>query len=232
MEQEKIWDHYQAGGEATDLAFQGARARHEYIVDLIPSGSVVLNIGVGDGGLERKLIDRGCVPYSLDPSEASIVRLRERFGMGERAQVGYSQSIPMEDGFFDVVVMSEVIEHLETEVLEASLADVARVLKRSGRFIGTTPAEEDLRVSDCLCPSCGTNFHRWGHVQSFDETRLRQLLSVEFRSLDISRHYFSSGSENWRGKLFGIAKTLQLRAGRTGSNETFVFYGRPFAVRP
>lgn len=175
MDQTKIWDHFQNDDEIGDV-FINAFPRYEFIAQQIASGMSVLNIGVGRGGLENILLKKGAVVSSLDPSESAIDRLRKQYELGERAQVGFSQSIPFPDGQFDVVVMSEVLEHLSNDVLNSTLVEVRRVLKPDGYFIGTVPANENLLDNRAVCPHCGGSFHRWGHVQSFSPMRLRELL--------------------------------------------------------
>ncbi len=49
-----------------------------------------------------------------------------------RAQVGFSQNIPFPDSQFDVVIMTEVLEHRTDDVLNATLGEVKRVLKPRG----------------------------------------------------------------------------------------------------
>ncbi|MEJ2061217.1 MAG: class I SAM-dependent methyltransferase [Gammaproteobacteria bacterium] len=176
MEQNKIWEYYQ-NNDDTDDAFVNARPRYAFISKQISKSSDVLNIGVGRGGLESILVDKDVNIHCLDPSEESINRIRNEFGIGERAKVGFSQAIPFPDATFDVVVMSEVLEHLSDEVLESTLREVGRVLKPGGRFIGTVPANEDLKASEVICPQCGLKFHRWGHVHSFSVDSLKELLS-------------------------------------------------------
>jgi SAM-dependent methyltransferase len=55
----------------------------------------------------------------------------------DEAKVGVGESIPFEDGRFDVVVADNVLEHLTDP--DAVFAEVARVLKPGGRFIAKTP---------------------------------------------------------------------------------------------
>lgn len=175
MEQAKIWEFFQHENQLGD-AFEGALPRYRFIAKKIPSGKNVLNIGVGRGGLESILIKNGVQVNCLDPSESTIDMLRKKHKLGERAKVGFCQSIPFSDNKFDFVVMSEVLEHLSDEVLNLTLDEVRRVLKNSGRFIGTVPANEKLLDNQALCPHCGLAFHRWGHQQSFSTERLRDLL--------------------------------------------------------
>lgn len=68
--------------------------------------------------------------------------------------------------------MSEVLEHLDDHVLNASLREVWRVLKVGGSFIATVPYKENLMASQVVCPNCGNVFHKVGHVQSFDKDSL------------------------------------------------------------
>lgn len=175
MDQTNIWDHFQNAGETADV-FTAALPRYEFIAQKIAPGTNVLNIGVGRGGLESVLVEKGVLVNCLDPSQSSIDRLREEHQLGERAKVGFSQSIPFEDGYFDVVVMSEVLEHLTDDVLSKTLTEVRRVLKPNGKFMGTVPANEILSTNVVMCPCCGKSFHRWGHLQTFSLLRMHELL--------------------------------------------------------
>jgi ubiquinone/menaquinone biosynthesis C-methylase UbiE len=174
MNQDKIWDYFQ-NSDSQDYVFPEARQR--YISRLLKSGQYVLNIGIGSGALERLAIERDVIIHSLDPSEQAIDRLRQTLNMNDRARVGYAQNIPFRDETFDIVVMSEVLEHLDNETLAKALQEVSRVLKKGGKLIATTPYKEDLSQSQVVCPKCGFVFHRVGHVQSFDKKRIRALLN-------------------------------------------------------
>jgi hypothetical protein len=67
--------------------------------------------------------------------------------LGDRAKVDYAQSMPFTDHQFEVVVMSEVIEHLTGEELHVTLKEVFRVLKSKGRFIGTGSCFAEVTLS-------------------------------------------------------------------------------------
>lgn len=222
MEQDKIWEAFQNDESLVDRFI--AQKRLEAIGESIPRGSKVLNIGVGNGYLEKLLAEKGAVVYCLDPSSSSIEKIRERLDLGERAQAGYSQSIPFSDGLFDFVIMSEVLEHLDDTVLAETLADVRRVLSSGGRFLGTVPADENLQEGIVVCPCCGEQFHRWGHVQSFSQTRLSQLFSVHFKNIRIHRKTFVDMKMlNWKGKMIGAMKMLQASLGIKGGNQNLYF---------
>lgn len=223
MDQYKIWDFYQNDESIRKIAFT-ARARHQFLARQIPSGAQALNIGVGDGGLERILVEKGVLVSALDPSERTIEWLGQELHLGDRARVGISQSIPFLDDEFDVVIMSEVLEHLSDEAVGQTIKEVRRVLKPGGRFMGTVPADENLTVSEVVCPHCGTKFHRWGHLQSFSSARLTSLLTGELSSVTVSRHFFCDFRKlNWKGRLYWIGKQLFLKAGVCGAGENLFF---------
>lgn len=167
--QDNIWEHYQnAQVESFDMSYP----RLQQLAAMCKPGERVLSIGVGSGYMETLLHKRGAKLSALDPSEASIARLREQIPIGEAAQAGYSQKMPFGDQVFDVVIMTEVLEHLHTDILDPTFDEVRRVLDKGGRFIGTVPFNEDLEEEQVFCPHCGKTFHRWGHHQSYDVARM------------------------------------------------------------
>lgn len=223
MEQTKIWDYFQNDTEVASIAFN-ARPRYEFLANQATAGMSVLNIGVGRGGLEALLITKGVIVSCLDPSEAAIDKIREQYALGERARVGFSQNMPFTDNQFDIVVMSEVLEHLTNEVIQATLIEVKRVLKTGGRFIGSVPADEKLLDNRVMCPHCGEHFHRWGHQQTFSVQSLKSLLTQQFDNTTITRHFFGEvRTLNWKGRLGWFLKKLLIRLGIKGNGETFFF---------
>lgn len=222
MDQQKIWEYFQSQPGGAD-AFR-SEARYLHIAKNIRSGSTALNIGVGRGGLEEILLGRGVDVYSIDPGAESIEAIRGRLGLGDKACVGLSQQIPFENGKFDVVVMSEVLEHLPDDTILQTLSEVRRVLRAGGMFIGTVPAEESLHENTVVCPDCGKVFHRWGHVQTFTSDRLSSLLEKEFASIYIIRRQFANWRDlNWKGKAGVLLKNALRTVGVTGHGESFFF---------
>jgi len=170
---DRLWNYYQNQScEVFDLSYP----RLQFIAKQCMPNTAVLNIGAGSGYLESILTERGVVAHSLDPSELTIKRLNEDFGLTGRAKQGYCHDIPFPDRYFDYVIMTEVIEHIQKDLLDVSLREVRRVLKSGGYFIGTVPYKEVLRDNEVFCPHCHEHFHRWGHVNSFDLPALRSLL--------------------------------------------------------
>lgn len=223
MDQTKIWDYFQ-DDDAVGDTFINARPRYEYLARQVASGMHVLNIGVGRGGLENILLKKGVVVSCLDPSENAIDSLRKHYALGDRAQVGFSQAMPFRESQFDVVVMSEVLEHLGDDALNSTLVEVRRVIKPGGRFVGTVPADENLLENRVMCPHCGEPFHRWGHLQSFSEKRMAALLAEQFDTVRLSRHFFGEvRTLNWKGRISWFVKKIVVCCGIPGNGETFFF---------
>ena len=223
MKQDKIWEAFQNDESLVNVGFS-ARRRFEFLAKRVQKGSRVLNIGVGKGYLESILVQKGVDVSCLDPSSSAIEKIRERLRLGEKAQVGYSQSMPFSDAVFDYVIMSEVLEHLDDTVIEQTLEEVKRTLKISGKFFGTVPADENLQKSIVVCPKCGECFHRWGHVQSFSQESLSNILKLQFKNISIKRVVLSDFKQfNWKGKSLAIIKALQAFLGFHGSNQNYFF---------
>ena len=231
MNQQLIWDYFQDEG---DESFIRSIGRLRFLVNhgqtLISSSKnkvpTVLNIGVGNGGLESLCRQKGWNTYSLDPSEVAIKKLEANGGKGK---VGIIEKIPYDDNTFDVVFCSEVLEHLLDEQLQTGLKEIERVLAKDGYLIGTVPFKENLLANQAVCPNCGTRFHKWGHHQSFDIKRLNSILSLNFKVETIEVIYFVSClSFNLKGKLVSGVKKLLSIFGEHGSNENIFFTVRKF----
>ncbi|PYR99044.1 MAG: hypothetical protein DMG16_19135 [Acidobacteria bacterium] len=193
MDQEKIWTHFQGAGIRS---FDLAEPRYDALAREVVKRAVghhgrVLNIGIGGGGVEKRMMRSGWKVISVDPDKASVARMQ---ALGVDARLGYAQKIPVETGLVDALVISEVLEHIPDENRPSAIAELARVLKPDGVLIGTVPYREDLSGSETVCPACGNVFHRWGHVASFDEQRLLAEMSPHFRVL----RWRSRAFVNWR----------------------------------
>ena len=122
--------------------------------------------------------------------------------------------------------MTEVLEHLDSKVLQETISECHRVLRKGGIFIGTVPADEKLSTSLVVCPCCDNKFHRWGHVQSFSYINLHNLISGRFEKVKIKRQHFGNwGKLNLSGKLGCFIKKILIKLGRKGDNENYYFSG-------
>ena len=125
-------------------------------------GCKVLDVGAGSGALMRLIpqsVGVDVAPRTQGIQQASIVAL------------------PFRDHTFDTVFCCDLLEHLPSQTLHHGLSEVARVLLPGGFLVVTVPYEENLDESTCYCPKCGSEFHRWGHTQSFEKCQIATLLA-------------------------------------------------------
>ncbi|MCK5506346.1 MAG: class I SAM-dependent methyltransferase [Thermodesulfovibrionia bacterium] len=86
--------------------------------------------------------------YGIDASELDITfaeNLKTLLDFDNFTfNVGNIEKLPFEDSFFDIVICSEVVEHMEYP--ETCLMEIKRVLKDDGTFIISTPNSDNLLV--------------------------------------------------------------------------------------
>jgi SAM-dependent methyltransferase len=227
MEQHRIWDHFQT--TRVDI-FDPARGRYARMAREVRrclgrDGGRVLNIGIGSGGLEQLLLAKGWRVASLDPSAKAVEKLAS---LGVDARCGYAQDMPFDSDSFDVVVASEVLEHIEPDTRKQVLREISRVLAPGGWFVGSVPYREVLADSEVICPDCGKVFHRWGHVSSFDLPQLRAELIGVFSTLRAKRTSFV----DWRSArspmriALALATSVLGRMGESVVHPSIVFAAR------
>ncbi len=135
----------------------------------------LLDIGCFDGGVVAPLADRYEL-HGLDISAIGLARAQER-GLIP-CEGNAEEHIPFPDDTFDVIVMSEMMEHVvRTDHL---LHNVNRVLKPSGHLIVTTPnvatpISYGMMLLLDLPPYMAARY-RSGHVRDFTARTLRLAL--------------------------------------------------------
>jgi len=101
----------------------------------------ILDVACGGGELSLKIAERGCEVHGIDLSEYAInsaKRLAEREKIACGFKVGSAEGLPYPDGYFDKVVFSSSLEHIEDDM--KALKEACRVLKPNGSVILTVPS--------------------------------------------------------------------------------------------
>lgn len=110
------------------------------------AGSRLLEIGCGAGNLLLQATVSGSYPVALDLSMQALTFVRSRLEeaqTGPDAPAGFTctqaigEFLPFGENHFDCVLLSEVVEHLESP--QVSIREAARVLRPGGRLLITTP---------------------------------------------------------------------------------------------
>lgn len=150
----KFWEESEAAFAGDVSSPEIIRLSKKYI------GNKVLDVGAGSGALISQIPN----VIGLD-----LVSKHPRMIKGDISDM------PFGDKSFDTIFATEILEHLDDEILNKSLNEIYRVLKE-GHLIITVPYNEDMRQNMVVCPKCGAKFHRWGHMQVFDEKRMSEML--------------------------------------------------------
>src|SRR5437867_2619061 len=119
-------------------------AIYAVVLDLCRRFSIsgdLLEFGAGAGNLLKRLGDLG---YNGKITAIDILPRPESLPDAVRwLHADLNEAIPARDRSFDVILASEVIEHLENP--RAVFREFSRVLRREGRLILTTPNQESIR---------------------------------------------------------------------------------------
>lgn len=155
------------------------QARTNDLLALMPdAGRLALDVGARDGHLSKLLAERFDTVVALDLSRPAIDHPRVAPVQGDACR------LPFADGTFDLVTCCEVLEHIPPHLLSSACDEIVRVA-RASVVIGV-PFKQDIRFGRTTCQRCGRTNPPWGHVNSFDEQRLRHL----FGSMTLSRQSF------------------------------------------
>jgi SAM-dependent methyltransferase len=220
----ELWSHFQ--NDRKNL-FGGAKARLDALLRLAAKktpGRVLLNIGCGDGYLERSARLNGWQVISVDPASKSVDQLKAE---GIDARCGFIESLPVASESINVAISTEVFEHLTPDSMEAGLKEIHRILSPEGILIGTVPYRENLVDNEVFCPDCRKSFHRWGHHQSFDERSMQRVLAQYFPTNHVQPSYFIEWkSLNWKGTLVWGARFAFSIFGVYGVDANILFTAR------
>ncbi|HEY8583659.1 MAG TPA: methionine biosynthesis protein MetW [Capillimicrobium sp.] len=120
-----------AGVSYGDLvARHGLSASHRLVLDLVPRGARVLDVGCAEGYLAAELLARGCEVVGLEPDARAAAAARAR---GVEVLELDVETVPLAAARFDVVVFADVLEHLRDPVA------VLRQARAAGRAVVSVP---------------------------------------------------------------------------------------------
>jgi SAM-dependent methyltransferase len=138
-------------------------------------GKTMLEVGVGAGTDHLQWARAGCICHGVDLTDAAIETTRARFahyGLQSTLQRFDAETLPYPDAMFDLVYSWGVIHHSADP--DSIIAEIHRVLKPGGRFIGMvygrrSPAVFKLWIRHGLLrgrPWRSFSDIVWNHVES------------------------------------------------------------------
>jgi SAM-dependent methyltransferase len=127
-----------------DLTPPDYAQRRDFLLRALRPGLRVLDLGCGDGRFSAEIAGAGADVIGADVAQTAIDRARARVPQVEFVRVEIDGALPFDDGAFELVWASEVIEHVSDTA--RWLSEVRRVLVLRGVLALTTPSHGRLRV--------------------------------------------------------------------------------------
>lgn len=148
-------------------------SKADRLLQFVPNGQRVLEIGCAPGLLLRKLMERGFEAYGIEPS-INYMEFICNQAPGAKIINGYFPSITKEFPYecFDCIISSDVMEHCENTF--SFFKEAHRLLKRGGTMVTMSPiilADGLYRKIDFDHP----DQHCWIYTQKFLEPVLKTL---------------------------------------------------------
>jgi SAM-dependent methyltransferase len=119
--------------------------RLAFLRGFVRPGGRALDVGSGAGEFTAALASAGAVAIGVEVAESALERARARHPDCDFRLVPLDGPLPFEDGSFELVWASEVIEHVTDTA--RWLSEVRRVLVPRGRLLVTTPSHGRVRVA-------------------------------------------------------------------------------------
>jgi len=146
--------------------------RRSFLLNHLRAGDRALDLGCGDGSFTALLAQGGAATVGVDVAAAAIERASRGHPELDFRVVAIDGALPFEDGTWDLIWASEVIEHVADTA--RWLSEVRRVLRPSGRLLLTTPSHGRVRLAiggvERFSPPLGD------HLHLYTKRSLRELL--------------------------------------------------------
>jgi SAM-dependent methyltransferase len=136
----------------------------DLFLSLIPADvKTILDLGCGNGIITNHLAQK----YDVTGADRSAAALE--FVKTKKVQCNCNE-LPFEDNAFDLVLSSEMLEHLEDDVYLETIAEIQRVAKKY--ILISVPNNEHLQRDLIKCPACSHIYNLNYHLRSIDIEKL------------------------------------------------------------
>lgn len=135
--------------------------------------SLVLDIGCGDGWVAGHFTSRQVNVVSMDLSVTNPLKALDKYPSAHHAAiVADGMQLPFRDESFDLIIASEVIEHLADPAL--FIRGCMKKLRHHGKLVLVTPYRE--KIAYHICVHCNKPTPGSAHLHSFNKDNMRELI--------------------------------------------------------
>jgi len=228
-----FWEkHYREHGSANQSPFTEAKCKK--ILELIPNNvKTILDVGCGGGSLMLYLKkERDVEVEGVDRSASGVDHIVDNLGL--KAQVGDVLDLKdIPSNAYDMVICSEVLEHIDVKYWKQALGELRRVSKKY--VLTTNPYNEKLKYHHVICPHCRTRFHPVGHIHSVDEGFVDKNVRPFLENLEVhfsGSRYFTAIMYSDMMRIFGyqMVDTLDVRCPVCDSDVPFKKWSIPLKL--
>jgi len=170
----------------------------------VMGGTKVIDVGCGAGRHSYEAYRRGADVIAFDQNAEELAEvdtmLQAMGAEGEapesaKAQVvvGDALALPYPDGTFDVVIASEILEHVPDD--ETAIAELVRVLRPGGSLAVTVPRWLPEKICWLLSDSYHAN--EGGHIRIYQADQLRSKIEACGAIFTGSAHAHALHSPYW-----------------------------------
>lgn len=110
---------------------------NQVLLKYIKSGNIILDFGCGQGSLGAEMKKKGNIVHGVDISTENVEIARSKLDNAIIGDCRKPESLPFEEKSYDVVVLSDVLEHLSDPL--TTLKDVKRYLNDNGYLLISIP---------------------------------------------------------------------------------------------
>jgi len=167
-------------------------------------GTTFIDVGAGAGRHSFEALRRGADVTAFDLDEVELKGVEDMFaamalegevppGGAGRVQVGTILDMPYEDGSFDVVLASEILEHVPEDV--QAIGELERILAPGGMLAVTVPRW----MPEAVCWALSDEYHanEGGHIRIYEADELRAKLEATGLEFVHQHHAHALHSPYW-----------------------------------
>lgn len=165
-EQESLWGHLK---DHSDI-----QEKTDLFLKIIPLDvTCIIDVGCGDGAITNKLAEKFQV-VGVDRSREALRHVKTQKILSS------SDKIDLPSNSFDLVLSSELLEHLPEEIFYRTIEEFKRLSKKY--ILLSIPNRESLWIRETKCLQCSHRFHVYYHQRRFDLESIKNFFP-EFRVL-------------------------------------------------